>query len=227
MLKKRVLLLEDDVTLNETISEELEELGYEVDIVEDGEEAMDKIYEKCYDILLLDVNVPKIDGFELLKEVRDREIQTPAIFITSLNSVDDLTKGYEIGGDDYIRKPFELKELIVRMESALKREYLHKKSDDRVLIDEEKNIYYDINQNTLYIDDKEQTLNKKESKLLKLFLKHQNEILSHERIYDIIWDYDERYSEASLRTYIKNIRKLIGKEKIVSIKKQGYKFTTK
>jgi len=227
MLKKRVLLLEDDITLNETISEELEELGYEVDVVEDGEEAYDKIYEKCYDILLLDVNVPKINGFELLKEVRDRDIQTPAIFITSLNSVDDLSKGYEIGGDDYIRKPFELKELVVRMESILKREYFHKKSEDRVVIDEDNKIYYDINQNTLYIDNQEQNLNKKESKLLKLFLKHQDEILSHERIYDIIWDFDEKYSEASLRTYIKNLRKLIGKEKIVSIKKQGYKFTTK
>ena len=227
MLKKRVLLLEDDITLNETISEELEELGYEVDVVEDGEEAYDKIYEKCYDILLLDVNVPKINGFELLKEVRDREIQTPAIFITSLNSVDDLSKGYEMGGDDYIRKPFELKELIVRMESILKREYFHKKSEDRVVIDKEKNIYYDINQNVLYIDELEQNLNKKESKLLKLFLKHQEEILSHDRIYDIIWDFDEKPSEASLRTYIKNLRKLIGKEKIVSIKKQGYKFTTK
>ncbi len=224
MLKKRILLLEDDITLNETISEYLEELGYEVDIVEDGEEAYDMIYEKCYDLLLLDVNVPSLNGFELLQELRERGNQTPAIFITSLNSVDDLTLGYESGGDDYIRKPFELKELIVRMENILKRDYFHKNNSDRVEI--AKNIFYDIKQNTLYIDEKEQTLNKKESKLLKFFLKHQNEILSHERIYDRIWDFDETPSEASLRTYIKNLRKLLGKERIVSIKKQGYKFIT-
>jgi len=225
MLKKRVLLLEDDITLNETIAEHLEELGYEVDSLEDGEEALDKMYEKCYDIFLLDVNVPSMNGFHLLKEARSRDIQTPAIFITSLNSVDDLEEGYESGGDDYIKKPFELKELVIRMQNILKREYFQKNSSDLIEIDE--NIHYDINQNALIIDGKTQTLNKKESKLLKFFLKHQDEILSHERIYDRIWDYDENYSEASLRTYIKNLRKLIGKERIVSFKKQGYKFTTK
>ncbi len=225
MLKKRVLLLEDDITLNETISEHLEELGYEVEVVEDGESALDLVYEQCFDILLLDVNVPSMNGFELLKELRDREVQTPAIFITSLNSVDDLEKGYLSGGDDYIRKPFALKELIVRMENLLKRDYFHTNNSERVEIDE--HIYYDIAQNVLFINGKEQILNKKESRLLKFFLKHQDEILSHERIYDRVWDFDETYSEASLRTYIKNLRKLLGKERIVSIKKQGYKFTTK
>ncbi len=224
MLAKRVLLLEDDIALNETISEYLEEIGYEVDVVEDGEEALDKIYEKCYDILLLDVNVPHLNGFDLLKEVRDRDVKTPAIFITSLNSVDDLSKGYDSGCDDYIRKPFALKELEVRMESILKRDYFHANNTDKIDIDD--NIYYDVDKNSLFIDGEEQQLNKKEARLLKLFLKNQNRIISHEKIYDTIWDYDETYSEASLRTYIKNLRKLIGKEKIVSIKKQGYKFTT-
>ncbi len=225
MLAKRVLLLEDDISLNETIGEYLEEIGYEVDVVEDGEDALDKIYEKCYDIFLLDVNVPSLNGFDLLKDVRDRDIKTPAIFITSLNSVDDLSKGYDSGCDDYIRKPFALKELEVRMETILKRDYFHVDSSKKIEID--KNIYYDVDKNSLHIDDKEEQLNKKEARLLKLFLKNQDTILSHEKIYDTIWDYDETYSEASLRTYIKNLRKLLGKEKIVSIKKQGYKFTTK
>ncbi len=223
MLKIRVLLLEDDITLNETVSEYLEELGYKVDVVEDGEEALGLMYENTYDIFLLDVKVPGLNGFDLLKEARGRDIQTPAIFITSLNSVDDLSKGYESGCDDYIRKPFALKELEVRMESILKRDFFHKNNSERVEIDG--SIYYDISKNILYIDDDEQMLNKKEAKLLKLFLQHQEEVLSHEKIYDALWDYDETYSEASLRTYIKNLRKILGKEKIVSIKKQGYKFT--
>ncbi len=223
MLKIRILLLEDDITLNETMSEYLEELGYRVDVVEDGEEALELMYENAYDIFLLDVKVPGLNGFDLLKEARGRDIQTPAIFITSLNSVDDLSQGYESGCDDYIRKPFALKELEVRMESILKRDFFHKNNSERVEIDA--NIYYDISKNILYIDDDEQMLNKKEAKLLKLFLQHQEEVLSHEKIYDALWDYDETYSEASLRTYIKNLRKILGKEKIVSIKKQGYKFT--
>ncbi len=223
MLKSRILLLEDDVTLNETVSEYLEELGYRVDIVEDGEEALEWMYEHHYDIFLLDVKVPGMNGFDLLQEARSRGIVTPAIFITSLNSVEDLSQGYESGCDDYIRKPFALKELEVRVESILKRDFYHKNNSERVEIDSES--YYDINQNILYINDTEQILNKKEAKLLKLFLQHQEEVLSHERIYDTLWDYDETYSEASLRTYIKNLRKLLGKERIVSIKKQGYKFT--
>jgi len=223
MLKSRVLLLEDDITLNETVSEYLEELGYRVDVVEDGEEALEMMYENSYDIFLLDVKVPSLNGFDLLKEARGRSIQTPAIFITSLNSVEDLSQGYESGCDDYIRKPFALKELEVRVESILKRDFFHQNNSERVDIDTD--TYYDISKNTLYIDEDEQTLNKKEAKLLKLFLQHQEEVLSHEKIYDTLWNYDETYSEASLRTYIKNLRKLLGKEKIVSIKKQGYKFT--
>jgi len=223
MLESRILLLEDDITLNETVCEYLEELGYSVDSVEDGEEALDLMYEKKYDIFLLDVKVPSMNGFDLLREARSRKIETPAIFITSLNSVEDLSQGYESGCDDYIRKPFALKELEVRIDSILKRDFFHKAKSDRVKID--KDIYYDIAKNLLYIKEKEQALNKKESNLLKLFLQNQEQVLSHEKIYNTLWNYDETYSEASLRTYIKNLRKLLGKEKIVSIKKQGYKFT--
>ena len=221
MQKKRILLLEDDVTLNETVTEYLEEQGYEVDSVENGEEAMDKIYENNYDLLLLDVKVPLMNGFDLLKEIREKKNTTPAIFITSLDSIDDLSEGYESGCDDYIRKPFALKELAMRMATILKRDFFHANSEK---IEIDTNIEYDIDSNTLFVDGEEVTLNKKESKLLKLFLQNQNQILSHERIYDAVWDYDESASEASLRTYIKNLRKILGKEKIVSIKKQGYKF---
>ncbi len=222
MKKKKVLLLEDDVMLNETVEEYLQEQGYDVECVEDGEEALDLIYENSYDILLLDVKVPQMNGFDLLTEIRKREITTPAIFITSFDSIDDLSKGYESGCDDYIRKPFELKELLVRMETILKRDFFHSNSE-KIKIDE--NIEYDISGNLLYIDGEKVVLNKKESRLLKLFLQNREQIISHERIYDTVWDYDENASEASLRTYIKNLRKVLGKEKIVSIKKQGYKFT--
>lgn len=221
MEKKKILLLEDDNTLNETVTEYLEEEGYEVDSVIDGEEAIDKIYENSYDLLLLDVKVPQMNGFDVLKEVRTRNITTPAIFITSLDSIDDLSEGYESGCDDYIRKPFALKELSMRMGTILKRDFFHA-TTEKVEIDD--HIAYDVDANMLYVDGEEVTLNKKESRLLKLFLQNQNQILSHARIFESVWEYDESASEASLRTYIKNLRKIVGKEKIVSIKKQGYKF---
>ncbi len=217
-MEKRVLLLEDDTNLSETIKEYLEDEGYEVDAVYDSQEALDRIYEKSYDILLFDVMVPGMDGFELLKKVRKKS-DAPAIFITSLNSVENLEKGYESGCDDYIRKPFALKELLIRMESLLKKEF---GKNERVVID--KDIYYDTEQDRLFVKNEPVNLNHKEKKLLKLFLKHPNEPLSHEKIYQYLWDYDENPSDMALRTYIKNLRKHLGKERIESIKRYGYKF---
>ena len=220
-MPKKVLLLEDDDVLNETITEYLEDEGFDVVSVKDGYDALDKAYEESFDILLFDVKVPSIGGFDLLAELRDRGVKTPAIFITSLNSIDDLTKGYDSGCDDYIKKPFVLKELLIRIEALIKRDFFHSKNN---YIEIDKNIKYDIEANALIVNGKEVNLNKKESKLLKIFLQNSNQVLSHERIYDTLWSFDETYSESALRTYIKNLRKIIGKERIVSLKKQGYKF---
>ncbi|BAF70396.1 response regulator transcription factor [Nitratiruptor sp. SB155-2] len=219
MQKASVLLLEDDINLAETVKEYLEDEGYNVDVVHTSSDAMDSVYEKHYDILLFDVMVPGIDGFELLKKIREKE-ETPAIFITSLDSVENLEKGFESGADDYIRKPFALKELKIRMETLLKRSFETKK--DRIQI--ASNIFFDIKSNQLILNNEPINLNQKELRLLKLFLQHPNEVLSHETIYEHLWDYEETPSDMALRTYIKNLRKYIGKERIESIKRHGYKF---
>lgn len=219
MKKAKILLLEDDLNLNETIKEYLEDEGFEVDAAYDSDEAFEKIYENSYDILLLDVMVPGENGFEILKKI---EKEIPTIFITSLNSVEDLEKGYESGCDDYIRKPFALKELKLRVETLLKREFETK--DDLVKID--KDLYFDLKNLELYKNKNVVSLKPKEKKLLKLFLKNKNRSVSHEQIYNTLWDYEETPSDTSLRTYIKNLRKILGKDKIVSIKKHGYRFTT-
>ena len=219
----KILLLEDDANLNETITEFLEEQGYEVVSVYDGYEAQERLYESTYDLLLLDVNTPGINGFDLLRESREEGVVAPAIYITSMDSVDDLEKGFNSGCDDYIRKPFALKELHIRIDTLLKRGFYHKHKE---LIDISKGIAYDIKNSELLIDGESIYLGHKESKLLKLFLKREGEVIAHEYLYEHLWDYDENPSDTALRTYIKNLRKIIGKERIVSIKKQGYKFST-
>lgn len=223
-MKKKLLLLEDDLALNETVVDYLESLGFSVTPVYDGNSALDAIYENNFDLLLLDVNVPDMNGFEILKSIREQGSTTPAIFITSLNSMRDLESGYDSGCDDYIRKPFALKELKLRVETILKRDFFHSRSD-KIEIDE--NIFYDTKSDLLSIDGKEVQLNNKDAKLLKLFLQNKDTIVTHETIYSALWEYDEEISESALRTYIKNLRKYLGKEKIVSIKKLGYRFTTK
>lgn len=218
----KILLLEDDANLNETVTEFLVEKGYDVVSVYDGYEAQEKLYESKYDLLLLDVNTPGINGFDLLKEARKGNVVAPAIFITSLDSVDDLEKGFDSGCDDYIRKPFSLKELHIRIETLIKRGFYHEAKE---FIEISKNIAYDIKNNELMIDGETVSLGHKESMLLKLFMKNEGEVVVHERIYEHLWEFDEEPSDTALRTYIKNLRKIIGKERIVSIKKQGYKFT--
>lgn len=222
MSKAKILLLEDDLTLSETVVEFLEEKGYEVIPAYDGEEASDIMYEKVFDLFLLDVNVPLLNGFDLLNQKRKEGVTTPAIYITSLNSIDSLETGYNSGCDDYIRKPFVLKELLFRIETILKRGFFHETAPR---IEISSTIEYDTDSNSLFVSGEVVQLNTKEAALLKLFLQHAGEAVVHEVIYETLWSYEETPSENALRTYIKNLRKIIGKDKIVSIKKLGYRFS--
>jgi len=222
MPKTKLLLLEDDTNLSETVCEFLESKGYEVTPVYDGSEAEECMYEHHFDLFLLDVNVPSLNGFDLLSKVRNEGNITPAIFLTSLNAIEDLEQGYESGCDDYLRKPFALKELLFRIETLLKREFFHA-SSAKISLDE--GIAYDTLTNQLLVNNQAIQLQNKEAKLLKLFLQKKNEIISHEMIMAHLWEYDEQGSDETLRTYIKNLRKIMGKDRIVSIKKLGYKFT--
>ncbi len=222
-MKSRVLLLEDDLSLSQTIIDYLEDEGFEAIPVYDADEAQAIIYEKKFDIFLFDVNVPVLNGFELLKLIRKQNNLTPCIFITSLNSMNNLEEGFSSGCDDYIRKPFALKELLLRVQTILKKEF----SKKHTIISFYKDFTFDTRSNELKENKILVDLHYKELKLLKLFLQCEDELVSHNKIYNYLWDYDEQHSNSSLRTYIKNLRKILGKEKIVSLKKLGYRFISK
>ena len=221
MIKTKLLLLEDDPNLSESVSEYLEDQGFEVVCVYDAASAEDVLYEHRFDLLLLDVNVPGGDGFSLLKASRQEGNTTPAVFITSRNAMTDLEEGFESGGDDYIRKPFALKELLLRIQTILKRNFYHHPTDTLSLGE---GISYDVENQVLTLNGVVQNLQLKEHKLLKLFIQHRNELLSHETIMEHLWDFDETPSDGSLRTYIKTLRRVLGKDAIVSHKRLGYQF---
>jgi DNA-binding response OmpR family regulator len=221
MMKAKLLLLEDDPNLSESVTEYLEDQGFNVVCVYDAASAEDILYEQKFDLLLLDVNVPGGDGFSLLKNSRKEGNATPAIFITSRNAMRDVEEGFESGGDDYIRKPFALKELLLRIQTILKRNFYHNPTNALTLSE---GVTYDIDNQLLTVEGQVQNLQLKEHKLLKLFIQHRNELLSHEVIMEHLWDYDETPSDGSLRTYIKTLRKLLGKDSIVSHKRLGYQF---
>jgi len=125
----KIFILEDDPTLNETIVDFLEDSGYMVDSALDGYEAESMLYENRYDLILLDVNVPNLDGFSLLKSARSFGVKTPVIFITARDGVEDIEKGFSVGAEDYLKKPFALKELKIRIDVILKR---YNKSTDEI-----------------------------------------------------------------------------------------------
>jgi len=211
----RILVVEDDIDLNETIKDFLQK-DYEIISAFDGEEALQKAYEEDFDLIILDVKLPKKDGFEVAKEIRKIK-NTPIIFLTSLDSEKDVEKGFLSGGDDYIRKPFSLKELKLRIEALIKRVYGGK----IVNIGE-----YSFNMDTLELKKGDKTihLKPKVAKLLKLLLQNKNKVVSKEEIFEYLYDYSEEPNYASLRTFINTLRNIFSKESIVTIKDVGYKF---
>ena len=217
---RRIFLLEDDLQLNSTVTQFLEHLGYEVIVAFDAHEAKDLLYEKAVDLMLLDVKVPYQNGFDLLSDLREEGNQSPAIFITSLHTVEDLTRGFDAGCDDYIRKPFALKELQMRIEANLKKPF--DTHDNIVHIDKYKT--FNIKEYQLTVSGDAVALKTKEAKLLAYFLSHPNTSLSYEAIFAALWDYDEEPNGASLRTYIHTLRQHLGKERIETIKNSGYRY---
>ena len=215
----QILLVEDDETLSELISEYLSEQGYDVTVRADAKAALDTAYERNFDILILDVKLPKGDGFSLLRELRRLGDDTPAIFTTSLNALQDLEIGYKSGCADYLKKPYELKELLLRIQILIKRKFSHV-NDEFIELNDGYKFY--PSSKTLRQNGQIVNLSNKESELLALFLENKNALLSKETIFDKIWNYDEEPSELSLRVYVKNLRRILGKDAIINRRGDGY-----
>ena len=215
----QILLVEDDETLSELISEYLSEQGYDVTVCADAKAALDTAYERNFDILILDVKLPKGDGFSLLRELRRLGDDTPAIFTTSLNALPDLEIGYKSGCDDYLKKPYELKELLLRIQILIKRKFSHV-NDEFIELNDGYKFY--PSSKTLRQNGQIVNLSNKESELLALFLENKNALLSKEAIFEKIWNYGEEPSELSLRVYVKNLRRILGKDAIINRRGDGY-----
>ncbi len=212
----RILLLEDEYSLRISIEEFLGDIGYEVDGYMDGLEAYDAVYSKHYDILLLDVNVPSINGFEYLKKLREDGVETPAIFLTSLTDIEDLKEGYRRGCCDYIRKPFDLEELEVRIDQALAT-FLQTKGN---VIELCEGVTYDIKKSKLLHNDEEIVLRKVEKDMLELLLKNKNAIVSTQMFQDEIWG--EYVDPATIRVQLNNLKKKLPCDIIQNRRGLGY-----
>lgn len=211
----RVLLVEDDPILCETLSELLEMHGYDVSLSISANAALEMTYKHSYEIMLFDVNIPDFSGFELLGILRDAGDTTPCIFLTSLNDIASLSRGFELGADDYIKKPFEFDELLVRMQSIIRKSFSAKENSIPY-----KNLVYKIATNELHNENELILLAPQEQKLLALFFKRIDETISKD---DLLYELDslKESSEGALRVYMSKLRK-IGLE-IQTIKGIGYR----
>jgi len=216
----KILLLEDDTILNEIIEEHLLELHYEVISVMDGSEAEEVIYDENFDLLLFDVNVPNINGFDLLRNLRKNNINIPTIFITSRDTSDDVKTGFNAGADDYIKKPFELSELVLRIENIKRLRQIDSFGQIQISND----VFYDYNRKVIINTNGEFNLSKTEAKLLEYFIKNKNKTISIEEISINNWVYDEMPEATTIRTYIKNLRKKLDSDAISTLKGIGYRF---
>ena len=198
----KILLLEDDDVLSETLIELLESEGFEALHVEDGEMALDATFVSKFDLLLLDVNVPFLNGFELLKSLRESGDMTPAIFITALSDVASLSQGFEVGADDYIKKPFDFDELLIRINALLKKRY-HTYSNEITIGD----FRFVIEKDELYIGAKFIPLPPYELHIARILFQNLNKTVQKEYLLDVLGDGKEM-SEGALRVHMTKLRKI-------------------
>lgn len=222
MISLDILLLEDDIILSEIIEEFLLSLGYKVTLAFNGRVAEELAYSQKFDLFILDVNVPYVDGFEFLKSLRAIKNETPAIFITSLSDPKDMQEGFAVGADDYIKKPFDLSELELRINNI--RRHFNMQSHT-IMIDDD--ISLDMQTLTLMMAGKNYTMASKDASVLAYLVAHHERVISLEELGVNVWDYESAPSDATLRTYIKNIRKIIGESYISNLKGVGYRFNKK
>jgi DNA-binding response OmpR family regulator len=215
----KILLLEDEYSYRSSIKEYLLSMDFSVDDFDNGESALDAIFENHYDLLLLDVMVPKITGYEIVRAVRKEEIDVPIILITSLTDIEDLSTGYEIGCNDYIRKPFILKELKYRVLQTLNA-FHFKTNKSAIKLTE--GFSFNLEEYELYKADKPIKLTNIEKKIVTHLIKRHGTFSATTDLIGSIW-YSDFISEADLRMHIKRIRDKTSKELIINSRGLGYK----
>jgi DNA-binding response OmpR family regulator len=215
----KVLLLEDDLLFGETLVDLLEENNFEVTHVPNGQSAIDATFDEKFNIYILDINVPLIDGITVLKELRDANDFTPTIFLTSHKDKEMLTRGFLSGADDYITKPFDSDELILRLQALLRR----CKTSNTTYV---KGLCHDeVHQRILY-NEEELNLSRKEYSLLLLLMQHADNTVPKELISNELWNISQTGSDGAIRVYINRIKQLLPQMTIENIRGIGYKLVS-
>lgn len=213
--KLHILLCEDDESLGMLLREYLQAKGYEAELYLDGEAGYRAFMKSKYDMCVLDVMMPKKDGFELAKDIREVNADVPIIFLTAKNLKEDIFEGFKIGADDYLTKPFSMDELVFRMEAILRR--VKGKKSKVVTIYHLGKYTFDTQRQLLCHGDVQEKLTTKESELLGLLCSHANEVLQRELALKTIWIDDNYFNARSMDVYITKLRKHLKDDETIEI----------
>ena len=226
----KILLVDDETELSEPLSRILTQEGYQVDIANDGAVGWELALQNQYDLLILDWMLPYKSGLEICRQVRSQSLTTPVLFLTAKDTIDDRVDGLDAGADDYLVKPFELRELLARVRALLRRfpsEATSTSSDsgDRLKVAD---LELDLKNQVAYRQDKAIDLSEKEIKLLQYFMQHPDRLLTHEDIYSYLWQAEEQPSSNVLAALVRLLRRKIevkGKTNLIhTVYGKGYRF---
>ena len=224
----RILVVEDEKNLNRIITEAMEDEGYSVDSCFNGADALDYALTAVYDVVILDIMLPKMDGLELVRRLRRSGNHTPVLFLTARDSVADRVEGLESGGDYYLTKPYSFDELIAVVSRLLTR---HTKAEKKQVTITKGPITLDIAKNRALVNGKDAHLTAKEFALLLVLIENENKIFSPEELYEFVWGAPSADDTRTIRFHIGNLKRKIGTKNaedydIVSVYGKGYLFTS-
>lgn len=221
--KSRILYVEDDETLSFVTKDNLELHGYKVDHCLDGESAIEAFFKESYDLCILDVMLPKMDGFAVAEKIRATDPNVPILFLTAKSMKEDRIHGLKLGADDYITKPFSIEELILKIEVFLRRKYVSVSLNDQYKVG---NYNFDYRNLVLALDGDERNLTQKEADLLKMLLDHKNNVVKRSLILEKLWGEDDYFLGRSMDVFISRLRKYLSgdtKIKLDNIHGVGFK----
>lgn len=220
-MSKHILIVDDDVSIAEILEFNLKSEGYEVETAVSAEEALKKELD-IFDLILLDVMMGGMSGFKMAEKIRTERVLTPIIFLTAKDTENDMLTGFSVGGDDYIAKPFSIKEVSARVKAVLKRTEKDEKkdSDENQLVHD--NFVFDFNMKELTVNDEKIPLTKTEFELLTLLARHPEKMLSRKNIIDQLWTDTPYVTERTVDVHITRIRKKLGNYASVISNKIGY-----
>lgn len=224
MKKTKVLYVEDEVFLAKIVSETLQGRGYDVILESDGGKAVDQFSKEKPDVCVLDIMLPNKDGFAIADEIRDKDDQVPIIFLSAKSQTSDVINGFKTGANDYIRKPFSIEELIVRIENVLKHKTVVTEETEEVKIGE---YIFNTRRQTLNHADEQRKLSYRESELLKLLYENRDKIVERSEILILLWGSDSFFNSRNLDVYITKLRGYLKHDpsiEIITIKGIGYRF---